>query len=75
MTFISGVRIAEKLHNGAGWRSWLTKQMSRHLSRSWNVFSDRLMSRSADASNKSKTRCPAIAERPRCGVRYGFRQK
>jgi len=28
MTFISGARITEKRHNGAGWHSWLSKQMS-----------------------------------------------
>jgi len=28
MTFISSVRITEKRHNGAGWRSWPSKQMS-----------------------------------------------
>jgi len=26
MAFISGARIVEKRHNGAGWRSWLSKQ-------------------------------------------------
>jgi len=28
MTFVSGARITEKRHNSAGWRSWLSKQMS-----------------------------------------------
>jgi len=27
MISISGARIVEKRHHGAGWRSWLSKQM------------------------------------------------
>ena len=46
MTLISGARIAEKRHSGAGCvhdcpNRWV-------FSRRWNVFSDRLLSRSAD---------------------------
>jgi len=44
MTFISG---AEKRHNGARWRSQLSKPISVE-SALRNVFSDRPLSRSAD---------------------------